>query len=99
MHKSNNKRFFKAYHTMNRMAEVPYLYKKYNLKCLRKALILFYFSKKCGVETTIKMGMHHYGRFLSGHAWLELKNKPLDTSTDFTKYKCIFSQNNILISK
>ena len=41
------------------------------------------------------MGMHHYGRFLSGHAWVEYEGKPFGDASDMNKYKCILSEDNI----
>lgn len=95
MNKENIKLFVRGYRVINKISKTPFLYKKYNLKCLRKALVLFYFSKKCGIKTTLKIGMHHYGRFLSGHAWVECEGKPFGDTSDMSRYKCILSEDNI----
>lgn len=90
----NVKRFFKAYHALNKLSDIEYLFKKYNLACLKKSLILFFISKDYGINITFKMGMYHYGRFLSGHAWIEYQDKPLDENLDITKYKLITIKTN-----
>lgn len=89
------KRYIRAYHALNRLAENRLVDNSFKLRCLNKATALFYISRRYGICVTLKIGMHHYGRFLSGHAWIEIDGKPLDETLDVNKYVVILDRKNI----
>jgi len=60
--------------------------------CLVRSLILFYFSRKVGLETVINFGVTDANPSLTGHAWLSLENKAyLDCEENLHSYKLVFS--------
>lgn len=89
------KRFIKAYNALNKLSKNKVMDKNFKLRCLNKSTALFYISRKCGIPVTLKIGMHHYGRFLSGHAWIEINGKPVEETLNVNEYKVIFSMVNV----
>lgn len=46
--------------------------------CLRRSLLLWWILGQQGIETTVRVGVASQDGDLSGHAWVELGEKPLN---------------------
>lgn len=92
--KNRFKDFKKLNAKLNILSKIEFFQNRYNLQCMNCALVLFYLSKRFGIDVTLKMGMHHVGRFLSGHAWLEYDNQPIDLLGHYSQYKIILEERN-----
>lgn len=65
-----------------RLVSVAAAHGPYKARCLERSLALWWFLKRRGIESKIRIGARKTGEGLDAHAWVEMNDMPLNESRD-----------------